>query len=73
MTKPVRLQGAGALSTIINVVTTPSENVQAWLDYTGQLLIDQPGVPAAEPAGHDPGAVPAGRRDGRARRRGSRA
>ncbi len=28
MTKPVRLQGAGALSTVINVVTTPSENVQ---------------------------------------------
>jgi hypothetical protein len=42
MTKPVRLQGAGALSTVINVVTTPSENVQRWLDYTGSLLYAHP-------------------------------
>ncbi len=42
MTKPVRLQGAGALSTVINVVTTPSENLQAWLDYTGNLLLANP-------------------------------
>ena len=38
MTKPVRLQGVGSSSTIINVVTAPSENVQAWLDYVGPLL-----------------------------------
>ena len=42
MTKPVRLQGAGALSTIINVVTTPAENVQNWLDKVGNLLAIRP-------------------------------
>ncbi|MEO8679032.1 MAG: choice-of-anchor D domain-containing protein [Vicinamibacterales bacterium] len=42
MSKPVRLQGAGALSTIINVVTTPAENLQAWLDNTGNLLLANP-------------------------------
>ncbi len=42
MTKPVRLQGAGALSTAINVVTTPTENIQAWLDKMGNLLLASP-------------------------------
>ena len=60
MTKPVRLQGVGALSTTINVVTTPAENIQAWLDKMGNLLLSHPGLPAAEPAGDDARAVPAG-------------
>jgi hypothetical protein len=42
MTKPVRLQGYGALSTVINIVTAPSENVQAWLDKVGNLLTSSP-------------------------------
>ena len=68
MTKPVRLQGAGALSTVINVVTTPTENVQAWLDSWATCSRSrQPGLPAAEPAGDDAGAASARGRDGRAR------
>ena len=42
MTKPVRLQGAGALSTAINVVTTPAESIQTWLDKMGNLLLSSP-------------------------------
>jgi hypothetical protein len=40
MTKPVRLQGAGAATTAINVVTTPAEKIQAWLDKVGNLLLN---------------------------------
>ncbi len=39
MTKPVRLQGAGASTTAINVVTTPAEQIQNWLDKVGNLLL----------------------------------
>ena len=46
MTKPVRLQGVGALSTAINVVTTPAENIQAWLDKVGNLLLASPAADA---------------------------
>ena len=42
MSKPVRLQGSGALTTAINVVTTPSEQIQAWLDRMGRLLLGSP-------------------------------
>ena len=42
MSKPVRLQGAGALSTAINVVTTPAERIQDWLDKMGNLLLSTP-------------------------------
>jgi FtsP/CotA-like multicopper oxidase with cupredoxin domain len=43
MTKPVRLQGWGALSTAITVVSTPAENLQAWRDFVGNLLANNPG------------------------------
>jgi hypothetical protein len=42
MTKPVRLQGAGALSTAINVVSSPAENLQAWRDFVGNLVASNP-------------------------------
>jgi hypothetical protein len=64
MTKPVRLQGFGALSTAINVVTTPAENIQAWLDKMGNLLLSNPNYllpnqPAMTPAPFQPGDVSA--------------
>ena len=64
MTKPVRLQGAGALSTAINVVTTPAESIQAWLDKVGNLLLSTPAYllpnqPAMTPAPFMPGDVAA--------------
>ena len=64
MTKPVRLQGVGALSTAINVVTTPAENIQAWLDKMGNLLLSTPAYllpnqPAMTPAPFQPGDVSA--------------
>jgi len=64
MTKPVRLQGAGALTTAINVVTAPSENVQAWLDKVGNLMLSEPSYslpdqPAMTPAPFQPGDVAA--------------
>jgi large repetitive protein len=53
MSKPVRLQGFGALSSAINVVTTPAENIQAWLDKVGNLLLSGayslPNQPAMTP------------------------
>ncbi len=49
MTKPVRLQGFGALSSAINVVTTPAENIQAWLDKVGNLLLASPAAGTAGP------------------------
>ena len=42
MTKPVRLQGWGAINTIINVVSTPAEKLQAWRDYVGNLVAANP-------------------------------
>jgi hypothetical protein len=61
MTKPVRLQGAGALSTAINVVTTPAENVQAWLDKVGNLLLASPaaGAPGSYMLPNQPAMTPA--------------
>ena len=64
MTKPVRLQGAGAASTAINVVTTPAENIQAWLDKMGGLLASTPDYllpnqPALTPAPYQPGDLAA--------------
>ena len=38
MRKPVRLQGWGALSTVINAVTAPAEKLQAWRQYVVGLL-----------------------------------
>jgi polygalacturonase len=38
MRKPVRLQGWGALSTVVNTVTAPAEKLQAWRDYVVGLL-----------------------------------
>ena len=38
MDKPVRLQGWGAPSTIINAVKTPAEKLQAWRDRLTSLL-----------------------------------
>jgi hypothetical protein len=43
MKRPVRLQGTGALSTTINVVTPPAERIQDWLDTMGNLLLSTPG------------------------------
>ncbi len=64
MTKPVRLQGFGAATTAINVVTTPAESVQAWLDRMGNLLLSNPDYmlpnqPAMTPAPFQPGDVAA--------------
>ena len=64
MSKPVRLQGAGAPSTVINVVTTPAENLQAWLDKMGGLLTTPsayvlPNQPAMTPAPFQSGDVAA--------------
>ena len=63
MSKPVRLQGAGALMTAVNVVTTPAENLQAWLDNVGNLLLSNsynlPSEPAMTPAPFQPGDVAA--------------
>jgi large repetitive protein len=61
MTRPVRLQGAGALSTAINVVTTPAENVQAWLDKMGNLLLASPtaGSPGSYMLPNQPAMTPA--------------
>ena len=42
MSKPVRLQGWGAGSTAITVVSTPAENLQAWRDYVGNLVAANP-------------------------------
>lgn len=42
MTKPVRLQGWGAFSTAINVVSTPAEALQAWRNYVGTLITANP-------------------------------
>ena len=64
MTKPVRLQGAGALTTAINVVTTPAEQIQTWLDKVGNLLLTTPAYllpnqPAMTPAPFQNGDVAA--------------
>jgi large repetitive protein len=63
MSKPVRLQGFGALSSAINVVTTPAENLQAWLDKVGNLLLSGayslPNQPAMTPAPFQSGDVAA--------------
>ncbi len=42
MSKPVRLQGWGALSTVINTVTAPAEKLQAWRQHVVNLL-NRPG------------------------------
>ena len=61
MRKPVRLQGWGALSTVINTVTAPAEKLQAWREYvvgrlngnngTDFLLANQLDILGAPPFG----------------------
>ncbi len=38
MKKPVRLQGWGALSTVINTIVSPAEKLQAWRQYVVAML-----------------------------------
>jgi hypothetical protein len=42
MSKPVRLQGWGAMQTTINTVQVPAETIQAWRDRVGNLLSGTP-------------------------------